>query len=66
MTGVPAAGATPAEGAGTGDRVAELEREVAALRDQRDRAWMELQAMRRSLSWRVTWPLRRLRSAGRR
>ncbi|MFF1528363.1 hypothetical protein [Cellulomonas sp. NPDC058312] len=44
----------------------ELEREVAALRDQRDRAWMELQAMRRSTSWRVTWPLRRLRTLGRR
>ncbi|MET0433499.1 MAG: hypothetical protein ABW025_04960 [Cellulomonas sp.] len=51
---------------GADDRVAALEREVAALRDQRDRAWMELQAMRRSTSWRVTWPLRRLRSAGRR
>jgi hypothetical protein len=59
--GVP----TPPSGASE-DRVAELEREVAALRDQRDRAWMELQAMRRSVSWRVTWPLRRLRSAGRR
>lgn len=47
-------------------RVTELEREVAALRDQRDRAWMELQAMRRSTSWRVTWPLRRLRTLGRR
>jgi hypothetical protein len=48
------------------DRVADLEREVAELRDQRDRAWMELQAMRRSLSWRLTWPLRRLRTMGRR
>lgn len=56
-----------AEGARSdAERVAELEREVLALRDQRDRAWMELQAMRRSTSWRVTWPLRRLRSAGRR
>jgi hypothetical protein len=36
------------------DRVADLEREVAELRDQRDRAWMELQAMRRSLSWPLT------------
>lgn len=60
------AAATGAAADGADDRVAELEREVAALRDQRDRAWMELQAMRRSTSWRVTWPLRRLRSAGRR
>jgi hypothetical protein len=62
---VSAGGPAPSSGAAD-DRVAELEREVAALRDQRDRAWMELQAMRRSVSWRVTWPLRRLRSAGRR
>lgn len=55
-----------ADGPAEDPRVTELEREVAALRDQRDRAWMELQAMRRSTSWRVTWPLRRLRTLGRR
>ena len=42
------------------DRVEALEREVAALRSQRDAAWGQLAAMRASASWRLTWPLRRL------
>ena len=44
----------------------ELERELTMLRDQRDQAWMQLQLMRRSLSWRITWPLRKLRYLGKR
>ena len=47
-------------------RQAELERELATLRDQRDQAWMQLQRMRQSLSWRITWPLRKLRYLGKR
>lgn len=45
------------------DAAAELEqlrREAADLREQRDAAWQQLQAMRSSASWRLTWPLRRL------
>lgn len=47
-------------------RQVELERELATLRDQRDQAWMQLQQMRQSLSWRMTWPLRKLRYLGKR
>jgi len=50
---------SPAE-PGIDDRVAALDREVAALRSQRDAAWAQLGSMRASMSWRVTWPLRRL------
>ncbi len=35
---------------------------AAALRNERDRAAAELTAVRQSASWRITWPLRRLRS----
>jgi hypothetical protein len=42
-------------------RVAELERELAAVREQLNAAWSQLQTMRHSFSWRVTWPLRAIR-----
>lgn len=41
-------------------RVAELETQVVALRSQRDAAWAQIEAMRHSASWRLTWPLRRV------
>lgn len=41
------------------ERLAELETQVAALRSQRDSAWAQIEAMRHSASWRLTWPLRR-------
>lgn len=64
----PAPGTSEVERPGGCDaqRLDELEREVATLRDQRDAAWMQLGAMRRSASWRLTWPLRRLGRLGRR
>ena len=42
------------------DRIARLEVEVAALRSQRDSAWAQVETMRHSASWRLTWPLRRV------
>lgn len=40
--------------------VAALEVEVASLRSQRDSAWLQLETLRHSLSWRLTGPLRRV------
>lgn len=48
------------------DEVDGLRRELEAVRAQRDAAWVQIETMRRSLSWRLTWPLRRLRWVGRR
>jgi hypothetical protein len=42
-------------------RIDELEREVDALRAQLHAAWSQLQGMRSSASWRVTYPLRAVR-----
>lgn len=42
-------------------RIDELEREVESLREQLHAAWGQLQAMRSSVSWRVTYPLRAVR-----
>jgi len=42
------------------DSEAALREEIVHLREQRDQAWNQLALMRRSLSWRVTWPLRQL------
>lgn len=55
-----------ADGASVADEVTALQRELDAVREQRDAAWLQLETMRRSLSWRLTWPLRRLRWVGRR
>lgn len=55
-----------AEGTSGADEVARLQRELDAVREQRDAAWLQLETMRRSLSWRLTWPLRKLRWTGRR
>lgn len=40
-------------------QVAALEAEVASVRSQRDAAWHQIETLRRSLSWRITGPLRR-------
>jgi len=42
-------------------RIDDLEREVNSLREQLHAAWSQLQAMRSSASWRVTYPLRAVR-----
>jgi len=42
-------------------RIDELEREVESLREQLHAAWSQLQRMRSSASWRVTYPLRAVR-----
>lgn len=42
-------------------RIDELEREVDSLRTQLHAAWSQLQGMRSSASWRVTYPLRAVR-----
>jgi hypothetical protein len=42
-------------------RIDELEREVDSLREQLHAAWSQLQVMRSSASWRVTYPLRAVR-----
>ena len=42
-------------------RIDELEQEVDALRAQLHAAWVQLQGMRSSTSWRVTYPLRAVR-----
>jgi len=49
-----------------GEAEAELRAQVEALRAQRDQAWAQLAQIRRSASWRLTWPLRRLARVGRR
>ncbi|MBO9556696.1 hypothetical protein [Cellulomonas sp.] len=46
--------------------LAALRRELDVVRGQRDAAWVQLEQMRRSTVWRLTWPLRRLRWVGRR
>ena len=50
----------------TSARVAELEAEVEALREQLHAAWGQIQGMRASASWRITYPLRTLRRMRRR
>jgi len=47
-------------------RIDELEREVGALRAQLHAAWGQLQGMRASASWRITYPLRAIRRVWRR
>jgi hypothetical protein len=42
-------------------RIDDLEREVDSLREQLHAAWGQLQMMRSSASWRVTYPLRAVR-----
>lgn len=42
-------------------QITELSEEVDALRSQRDSAWAQLTELRRSVSWRVTAPLRRVK-----
>lgn len=51
---------TPPDQADAG-RVAELEAELAATREQLHAAWGQIQSMRHSTSWRLTWPLRAVR-----
>lgn len=56
----PASSPAPTPAVDQDARVAALEVEVAALRSQRDAAWAQVESMRHSASWRLTWPLRRL------
>lgn len=45
------------------DRHVDLLRELEALRRQRDLAWMQIEQMRSTASWRLTAPMRRLTRA---
>jgi hypothetical protein len=58
---VTAEDAAAAAAPGSADeRLRALEQELLVVRGQRDAAWGQIEAMRRSVWWRGTWPLRRL------
>lgn len=50
----------PADDASSSDRVQELERDIAALQNALQQRKAEIEGLKRSLSWRITYPLRAL------